>query len=143
MRGPLVIDEKLEIPETDLSYEYAKSGGPGGQHVNKTDSRARLRFDLAACEVLSAAVKARLRESNRTWLTADGAIVLTSDSHRSQHRNTEIVRERLAEAIRAALVPPKQRRKTKPSRRSQAKRIEGKRRRGDLKASRKRPDRDD
>lgn len=140
VRGPLDIDGKVEIPESDLTYEYARSGGPGGQHVNTTDSRARLRFDLEGTTALTDDVKARLRANRGGWLTSDGALVITADSHRSQHKNTETVRERLAEAIAEALVPPKTRKKTRPSRRAKARRVDEKRRRGDLKSSRKKVD---
>ena len=143
MNGPLPINEEIEIPSSDLTWSFSRSGGPGGQHVNTTDSRARLHFELSSCEVLYQAVKDRLRNAHPNWCTTQGDMVLASDAYRSRHRNVEDVRKRLTDAIRAALVPPKRRKKTKPSRSAKKKRMESKRARGQLKQSRRRPGRDD
>jgi ribosome-associated protein len=91
---------------------------------------------LANPRVLRPDVKARLREQCGAWLTLDGDLVLTSDVHRSRHRNLEEVRERLADAIRTALVRPKRRTATKPTRSSQKRRIEAKKKRGGVKSGR-------
>jgi ribosome-associated protein len=133
---PLPVTERIVIPADDLDVTVARSGGPGGQAVNTTDSRVRLRFALSTSTVLVEPVKARLREQRRSWLTADGDLLLTSDVHRSQHDNLAEVRQRLADAIRAALVPPKPRRKTKPTLGSQRRRREAKERRKAVKAGR-------
>jgi len=140
---PLPIEGGPIIPAEDLSYEFSRSGGPGGQHVNTTDTRVRLRFALATCSVLSDDLKARLRASHPAWLTAEGDIILTSDRSRSRHQNLEDVRARLAEAIRAALIPPKKRQRTRPSRASRRRRLADKKRRGTVKAGRKPPKSED
>lgn len=136
MPEPLPVTDRVVIPAEDLDVTVARSGGPGGQAVNTTDSRVRLRFALATTTALIEPVKARLREQRRSWLTTDGDLLLTSDVHRSQHDNLAEVRERLADAVRAALVPPKPRRKTKPTRGSQRRRREDKERRKAVKAGR-------
>lgn len=142
MKGPLVITDEVCIPAADLTYEYSRAGGPGGQHVNTTDSRVRLRFHLSRTTALSPAVKQRLRQARPAWCTDDGDIAITSDRMRSQHRNVEECRERLAEAIVMALVPPTQRRPTRPSGGAKRRRLEAKKQRGKLKSTRKKVDRD-
>jgi ribosome-associated protein len=123
----LRIDARVTIPETDLSWTAARSSGPGGQHVNKSSSKVELRFDLDACTVLGPAVKARLRALARSRLSADGQIRVVSQRSREQPRNLDDARERLAELIREALVPPKPRRETKPTRASKRRRVQAKR----------------
>lgn len=143
MPGSIVIQPGLEIPESDLNWSYSRSGGPGGQHVNTTDTRARVHFALTTSDALTGPVKRRLREQNPSWVNSEGDLVISSGESRSRLRNVEIVEERLADAVRAALKPPKRRKKTRPSRAAKKRRLESKKRRGQLKASRKRPRRDD
>ena len=133
---PLPITDRIQIPNGDLSWSYARSGGSGGQHVNTTDTRARLHFSLSRCEVLHPAVKERLRAAHPSWITSDGDVVLTSDSYRSRQRNIDDVRTRLADAIRSVLRPPKPRRPTRPTRSSQRRRVDKKKQRGRVKAGR-------
>ncbi len=136
MAEPLVIDERRTIPAEELEITTARSGGPGGQSVNTTDSRVRLRWRLATSTVLSPEVAARLRDQRRTWITRDGDLVITGDEHRSQHANLEAVRERLVEAIRAAMVVPKARKRTRPTRGSQERRLTEKKVRKSVKSGR-------
>ena len=136
MNAPLPIREGVEIPSTDLSYSFSRSGGPGGQHVNTTDTRVRLRFALQRCSALPAGVKARLRSAHPGWLTTDGHLVLSADTYRSRLRNVEAARERLAAAINAVWYPPKRRKKTRPSRGSVKRRLDSKKRRGSVKKNR-------
>lgn len=143
MPGPLPIFPDLEIPAADLDWSFSRSGGPGGQHVNTTDTRARVHFALGRCAVLGPAVKQRLRDAHPGWVNADGDVVVSSDEHRSQLRNTEEVERRLAEAIRAAMRPPRVRRATKPTRASKAKRLDEKKARGAVKSGRRSPGSDD
>lgn len=137
MREPLPITENLTIPATDLVIEVSRSGGPGGQHVNKTETRVRLRFELDRCGVLAADVKQRLRSAHPSQVTGEGVLLVVSSSTRSQHRNIEAARERLAEMIRAALKRPKKRRPTRPTRASKERRLEGKKQRASIKQGRK------
>lgn len=145
MSDPLEVKPGLVIPASELSYETSRSGGPGGQHVNTTDSRVRLRFALDACGVLSPEVKQRIRERRPSAITGQGELLLTSDVHRSQRDNHVAVRERLAELIRSCLRAPTKRYATRPTRASQQRRIVAKSTRGAVKKGRGRvrPDGDD
>lgn len=136
MAEPLVVNERITIPSDELDVTYARSGGPGGQHVNTTDTRVRLRFALSQNTVLPDDAKERLRVSARSWLTLDGDLVLTSDSSRSRLQNLEDARARLADAIRAALIRPKPRHPTRPTRGSQQRRLETKKTRKQVKSGR-------
>jgi ribosome-associated protein len=123
----LRIDAGLVIPASDLSWTAARSSGPGGQHVNKTASKVELRFDLAGTRALTAWTKARLRTLARGRLGADGQIRVVSQKTREQAKNLDDARERLAIIIREALVVPKPRRKTRPTKASKTRRINAKR----------------
>jgi len=136
----LRITRTLTIPARDLSWSAARSGGPGGQNVNKVASKVDLRFDLPGCEVLRAPVKARLRRIADNRLDADGRVMIASSTHREQHRNLEDARDRLADLIRRALKPPKKRKKTKPSRRQKQKRLDAKKQRSQKKQRRQKVD---
>lgn len=138
----LHVTPRIVIPEADLEISTSRSGGPGGQHVNTTDTRVRLHFHLAATTALLPGVKARLQAALASRLTRDGDLVLTSDRYRSQARNLEDVRERLAELIRAHLAPPRVRRETEPSHAQKRKRLQEKKQRSGVKAGRRAP-RDD
>lgn len=141
-RGDLVVDARVTIPASDLSWTASRSGGPGGQHVNKTSTKIDLRFDLPGTEALWDAAKARMREMYAGRLDAEGKLVITNGGGRSQTANLEEARERLANLVRAALVVPKQRRKTRPSAGSKRRRLESKRRTAEKKAGRGRVERD-
>lgn len=132
----LPINDWISIPDEDLRHETMRAGGPGGQHVNTTDSRVRLRFNLAGTSAISDPVKTRLRDRFPSKVTDDGEFVVVCDEHRSQLRNLETARERLAGFIREALVPPKRRYATKPSWGATLDRLGEKKRRGDTKKGR-------
>jgi ribosome-associated protein len=141
---PLPISGRIIVPGNDLVIERTRAGGPGGQHVNTTDSRVRLRFDLEGTTALTRAVKKRIRAAHPSKLTSEGELLVVAASHRSQHRNIDDARSRLVQIIRAALVPPKKRRPTRPTRASKERRLDGKKRRGAVKKGRsKTPGRDD
>ena len=127
------------IPETELTEQTSLSGGPGGQHANKTSSRITLSWKPQNSLILKEAAKARLIARLRHRLTQDGAIQVHVDKHRSQHRNRDEARQRLEAVLIDALKPEKPRRKTKPSRRAKERRLEGKRHRAQTKQGRKRP----
>lgn len=133
---PLTISDEIEIADWEISENFVRSSGPGGQNVNKVSTAVELRFEAARSPALPPAVKARLRKlAGRRW-TKEGAIVLQVEETRSQARNREIARERLAELVRAALVKPKRRIATKPTFGSQKRRLKAKKVRGDVKAMR-------
>ena len=132
----LRITDDIGIEDWELSEQFSRASGPGGQNVNKVSSAVELRFEAERSPNLPLPVKTRLRRlAGRRW-TKDGAIVLQVDETRSQVRNREIARDRLAELIRAALVAPKRRVATKPTFGSVKRRIKAKKVRGEVKAMR-------
>ena len=140
-RGDLRVGPRLTIPAAELNFETSRSGGPGGQHVNKVETQVTLRWNPGASEALREADRTWLQERLASRLTRDGDLVVRSSEHRSQSRNLENARERLRELVRDALAHPRVRRKTKPTRASQRRRLEEKRRRGERKRLRgDRPD---
>lgn len=143
MSDPLLINDHLAIPAEDLRMEFARSGGPGGQHVNTTDSKVRLRFAIDRCRVLWEDTKARIRAARPADLTEDGELLIVCDTHRSRQMNIDGARARLADLIRAHLVPPKPRKATKTPRAAKIRRREVKTRRADTKRSRSKVGHDD
>lgn len=135
----LKINKQVVIPGHELSMTATRSGGPGGQHANKTSSRVRLEWNLADSEAVSDAQRARLFVKLAPHLTADGIVQVTSSDSRSQHRNRDDALVRLAELVRRGLQRPKPRKKTRRSKASHRRRLEHKKRRGEIKKSRKRP----
>ena len=132
----LIISPSLVIPDEDLEWKFIRSSGPGGQNVNKVASAAQLRFLLPQNVSLPAAVKNRLRRLAGQKLIDDGSILFKSMSERSQEQNRRAAEARLEALIRAALVEPKIRKKTRPTKGSQERRIDSKKRRGATKQAR-------
>ena len=124
------INERIIIPDTELTVTYARSGGPGGQNVNKVSSKAVLRWTATATTALPPAVKDRLLTAIANRLTKEGELVISCDETRDQAQNVAIAEERLRNLVLASLVPPKTRHKTKPSRGSKERRLKAKRVRG-------------
>ncbi len=138
MNGPLAF-RGIEIPATELGWRFSRSSGPGGQSVNTADSRVELSFDVARSTVLPDAVRTRLlaRLGHRL---VDGVVTIAASEYRSQHRNREAARARLAELLtEASAPPPPRRRATRPTRGSKERRLAGKKRRGQTKALRRPP----
>jgi ribosome-associated protein len=130
----------LLIPESELAERFSRSSGPGGQSVNTTDSRVELSWDVAASTVLSDVQRARLLDRLAGRLV-DGVLTIAASEHRSQFQNRAAARRRLQDLLADALQPPSPaRRATKPSRAAKARRVEDKRRRGQVKAARRRPE---
>src|SRR5262249_29513036 len=136
---PLPVAAGIEIPDAELSLTFVRGSGPGGQNVNKVATAAQLRFDLAGSRVLSAEVKARLRALAGRRLTGEDAILLIARNHRTQEGNRRDAEARLAELVRRALVAPKTRKPTRPTRRAQERRLQGKTRQQRTKRLRGRP----
>lgn len=130
---PLSVSEQIEIPDEELEWKFVRSSGPGGQNVNKVSSAVQLRFLLARNTSLPGAARARLRRLAGQRLVDDGSILIAARSERSQEQNRRAALERLAELIRTALIEPKIRKKTRPTRGSMERRIESKKRRAGTK----------
>lgn len=133
---PLVVSEHIAIPDEELEWKFIRSSGPGGQNVNKVASAVQLRFLLSRNTSLPAAVRQRLRRLAGQKLIDDGSILFTARDERSQEQNRRAALERLARLVRAALIEPKIRKKTRPTRASKERRIESKRRRAGTKRQR-------
>ncbi|MFF1817073.1 alternative ribosome rescue aminoacyl-tRNA hydrolase ArfB [Kribbella sp. NPDC058245] len=136
----LIVRPGLVIPEGELSWRFSRSSGPGGQSVNTTDSRVELSFDLAGTTVLSGVLKTRALERLESRLV-DGVLTIAASEYKSQWRNREAARARLAALLRESIAPPPPpRRPTKPSKGSVRRRLDAKTRRGQTKRLRSRPE---
>ena len=126
------------LPE--IAFQTSRSSGPGGQNVNKVESRVELRWHLADSQVLSALQKQLILEKVANQLTAEGLLLVTAQDDRSQLRNKEIALARFYELLQKSLRRPKPRRATRPSAGAVRQRLEGKKRQGEKKANRRRPE---
>lgn len=131
----------VDIPESELSWSFDTSGGPGGQHANRTASRVTVTFDLAASPSIPPAIKDRLASTLAPRMR-DGVVSVVVDDSRSQWRNRAIARERLAALLEEALIPRATRHRTRPSGSVRRRRLAAKRRRSEVKRLRQQPDED-
>jgi ribosome-associated protein len=143
MNGGVRVSRSLVIPEDEIRLEFTTSGGPGGQHANKSSTRAVLVWNVDSSRVLGPRQRARVKGKLRHRIDSSGNLRLSSDAHRSQLRNREAVRERLATIVEAALRPEKKRIGTAPTRASKERRIAEKRARSEVKRARAKPRPDD
>ena len=132
----IVVTPRLTIPGTELSIQFARSGGPGGQNVNKVSSKVDLRWNPATSSALGEDDRAWLVHRLRSRLTSDGTLIVTSTATRDQAKNRDDATSKLALIVRAALDRPKPRRATRPSRAVKRRRLADKRHHAEVKRSR-------
>jgi ribosome-associated protein len=135
----LDVNDQIHIPEEEFAWSFVRSGGPGGQNVNKVASKAVLRWDLANSPSVPEAVKTRLRTLQRRRVTTEGVLVLTSQRFRDQEKNRQDALDKLREMLIEASFVPKPRRPSKPTRGSRERRLQEKKRRAATKKARQLP----
>ena len=136
----LYITSTLEIPLTELRFKFNRSSGPGGQNVNKLNTRAELQYDYVQSAVLSPLQRQSIADKLSPRLSSEGLLVVNSERFRTQGRNREDCLDKLAALLAEAIKPPPpKRRKSKPSRAAKARRLDGKKRHSEKKKSRRRP----
>lgn len=133
----LPITSRITIPDEELAFSFARSSGPGGQNVNKVNSKATLRWNPTASAALPDEVRARFLKLYASRLTNDGEILITSQESRDQPKNIAICLEKLRGMIQQVLTPPKKRRPTKPTKGSKQRRLNDKKQRSEVKAGRR------
>ncbi|HOX25350.1 MAG TPA: alternative ribosome rescue aminoacyl-tRNA hydrolase ArfB [Candidatus Krumholzibacteria bacterium] len=141
-QGDLAVEPGLTIPAAELQVVASRSSGPGGQHVNTTETRVQLRWNVLESQVLAEEQKERLARRLAARLSAEGVLTVACDTHRSQRRNRDEARERLAALVRASLHTPRPRRPTQVPRAAREARLERKRRQAAVKRRRRRLDDD-
>jgi len=136
------INANIEIPKAEIEFSYARSPGPGGQNVNKVNSKAILRWNVAQTDCLPDHVRRRFLILWQNRISKSGDLVIQSHRHRDQPRNTSDCLDRLRDMVRAALTVPKKRKPTRPSYGSKQRRLESKKRQSQRKQNRRPVDRD-
>lgn len=134
---PLRVNSRLVLPARELGFSFARSGGPGGQNVNKVASKVILRFSVRKSPTLGERRRSLLMARLEPRLTREGELVIHASRHREQARNLEAARERLAQVLAEALRPRKSRKRTRPTAGSRERRLSAKKQRGQLKRLRR------
>ena len=134
----ITVTRKLQLDENELSFQFVRAGGPGGQHVNKVSTAVQVRFDVRNSPSLPEEVRERLQRIARKKINDEGILVIEAKRYRSQHRNREDAVERLVALVRKATEKPKKRRRTRPTAQSKERRLAEKKKRSDVKRGRQR-----
>ena len=129
---PLTITDQITLADWEMTESFVRSSGPGGQNVNKVSSAVHLRFDIVASS-LPEAVKTRLLASHDQRITSDGEVVIKAQNHRTREKNRQDAIERLCELVRAAAVVPRKRIPTRPGKAAKKRRLDDKKKRGEIK----------
>lgn len=133
------VNRNLTIPGDEINFRFTTSSGPGGQHVNKSSTRVELTWDVAASPVLGPRQRARIMENLKNRIDSAGLLHLASGRHRSQMRNRQEVLDQLGRLVAEALIPPKKRKATTPTRSSKEQRLKAKKLRSRVKQMRGKP----
>lgn len=139
-KDSIPITRRLSLPQAELSFRFSRSGGPGGQHANRSETRVELLFDAGASPTLTRAQRERIFARLGHLIDQNGVLHLVSSESRSQHQNRDAVIGRFRALLQGALRPRKKRRPTRPSRAAREKRLDEKRRHSTKKRTRRRPD---
>ena len=139
----ITINKDIKIPYTELKFDFFRSSGPGGQHVNKVETGVRIRFDVTHSIYLSEHIKKRLMLIHNSKINREGELLVESTIYKSQHRNKQEVIEKLTELLIQASKKEKKRIKTNRTKSSIAKRLNKKKKRSNIKILRRKPDPDD
>jgi len=135
----IAINDGLWIPRSELTYRATRSGGPGGQHVNTSSTRVELVWDVGASPSITEEQRELIRTKLANRISGEGTLLLAASEHRSQHQNKEAVTGRFADLLRAALIVPKKRKKTRPPRGASEARLRAKKQRSQVKKMRSGP----
>ena len=139
----LRVNDRITIPFTEFDFTFARSGGPGGQNVNKVNSKVTLRWNITSSPSLPSDVLARFRSKYHRRMTKDGELVMHSQRYRDQGRNVADCLEKLRELLLEVAVAPRRRKPTRPTKGSVQRRLTAKKQRSDRKQNRRRPNADD
>lgn len=133
---PLRVTTRIQIPDDDLHFTYSRSRGPGGQNVNKVNTKATLFFDFEDTTVLSEQVKQRIRVQHANRINNDGKLIITNQETREQARNRQMCLEKLVEIVAGCIAPPKKRKPTRPTNASKRRRLDNKKKNSQRKKDR-------